>query len=154
MMTAAMLNRYARPLALVPLAAALAACSVFDLVAADDGLTVDLAVVPANHGEWLEATEVSARGADGAIIVETRMATPDPCRSLHASAYEQDGEIVLTVRVRSEAQLCVGVVGRFDYTATVSGVEPGPRALRVTHLIEGTPNAVSHTVHLSEVLVR
>lgn len=153
--TATTLIRYARPLALVPLVAALAACSVLDLVApADEGLTVDLVVEPARHGEWLETTEVAARGGDGAIVVETRMSTPDPCRNLHASVYQQDGEIVLAVRVRSEGDPCVGIVGRFDYVATVSGVEPGPRAVRVTHLIEGTGNPGPHTVHLDEVLVR
>lgn len=143
-----------RSLAVVPMLAALAGCAAFEVIApAGDELPVDLVVVPADHGQWLETPEVAVTGAAGSIIVATRMSTPDPCRTVDATAYEQNGEIVVAIRVRPMDQVCVSMVGRFDYTATVAGLEPGIRVVRVTHLIEDTGNPGPHTVYRDEVEV-
>lgn len=153
-MTVNTVMRHVRWLAVVPLLAALAGCSAFELFApAGDALRVDLVVVPASHGQWLETPHVAVTGADGAVVVETRMSTPDPCRTIDATAYEQDGEIVLAIRVRPTGHVCVGMVGTFHYTATVSGLEPGVRVVRVTHLIEDTGSPGPHTVYRDEVEV-
>lgn len=145
----------ARLLALLPVGAALTACTALGLLApVDDPVTLTFEAVPAGHGQWLEQPEISITGREGGVVVEARMSTPDPCRKFEAAATRSGGGVTLSVRVEPNSEGCYGVVGTFRYTAALSGLTPGTHRLTITHYLAETGEPGPHTVFEGDVLVR
>lgn len=148
------MSRLSPVLVLAPLAAALAGCTMLEgILPVEDELSLDFQVTEA-HGPVLATPEVAVESADGGIVVDVRLSTPDPCRSFEARATTQDGGILLAVRARRNAEVCVGMVGTFEYTAMLSGLDRRVHRLRVTHLIDGRRDPGPHVVFEGDVLVR
>jgi hypothetical protein len=81
---------------------------------------------------------VTAEAAQGQIDIRATLAGPDPCRTLLGDL-EQDGrQLTLRVSIRSNADVCVAMIGRFAYDASIVGLVPGRYDLQVVHAYPST----------------
>ncbi len=83
-------------------------------------------------------TGTRAEGEAGAIVVQGRMQTPDPCRRLSGTVEAAGGQVTLRVDAAREGEMCTQVIAAFGYDARITGLAPGTYRLRVVHAYPGT----------------
>lgn len=77
-------------------------------------------------------------GSAGAVAVQGRMDTPDPCRRLSGTVEAAGGQLTLRVDAAREGDMCTQVIAAFAYDARITGLAPGTYRLRVVHAYPGT----------------
>lgn len=125
-----------RTLFALPLFLAVTGCPV--PLTGTGGPALTFEVREGEHGKWLEQPRISLVPLDGALRLEAELSTPDPCRSFEARAGRDAETLILEVTVRPQGEACVGIVGHFEYTAALSGLQPGTYEVRVVHAMLGT----------------
>ncbi len=110
----------------------LSACS-FDLLGPEQGsLEFGARVIP--HGEkWLEEPIVQVTGESGRIVVNAKLAAPDPCQELSADLQGRGSGLTLRVAIARNSPACVAALGHFEYDAVIGELAPGTYRLRVVH---------------------
>lgn len=76
-----------------------------------------------------------ARVTEGGVEVRGTFSTPCLGYAIQAGATRNGGAVEVTLRGRQQGEACLTAIGRFPYTATVSGVAPGSRRVIVRHVI-------------------
>ncbi len=79
-----------------------------------------------------------ATGGTGTVAVRGTISTPNPCYALSGTAAREGSTLTLTVSARSNAEVCIQVIGTLGYDATLRGVPAGSYTLRVVHTYAGT----------------
>jgi len=83
-----------------------------------------------------ESTTVEA--GQGQIDVRATLTGPDPCRTLHGDLEQADRQLTLRVSIRPTGAVCVAMIGRFAYDASIVGLTPGRYSLQVVHTYPST----------------
>ena len=97
---------------------------------------VDFTSSPANYNSAQPSIAPSARGSSGRIDVTGTITTGDPCVHLRAETDRAAQRVSITVVARRDDVACIQVVARFDYTAAVTGLEPGTYQVVLSHAYE------------------
>lgn len=79
-----------------------------------------------------------ARVGSGTIEVTGAVATPTPCYTIGAELAAGERTLTLTLVASARDAACVQVLAAFEYSATVSGLEPGTYAMVVVQTYPGT----------------
>jgi hypothetical protein len=80
----------------------------------------------------------TVRASRGRIDVVGLVETPTPCQTLSGDVMRSGQTLSLNVAVRSTGGACVLILGRFAYTAGITGLAAGVYKLDVTYLYPGT----------------
>ena len=84
------------------------------------------------------AESITAEAAQGQIDIRATLAGPDPCRTLLGDLEQTGRQLTLRVSIRSNADVCVAMIGRFAYDASIVGLAPGRYDLQVVHAYPST----------------
>ena|SRR5688572_12509023 len=120
--------------ALVILAALAVGCSD-KTPSAPEGVTL---VFTSRTPEANAPDSATAVAGQGEITVRATLGAPDPCRVLDGDLDVEGKQLILRVSVRPVTGVCVLVVGRFAYDATIEGLTPGSYTLQVIHSYPST----------------
>jgi hypothetical protein len=120
--------------ALVILAALAVGCSD-KILSAPEGATL---VFTSRTPEANAPDSATAVAGQGQITVRATLSGPDPCRVLDGDLDAEGKQLILRVSVRPVTGVCVLVVGRFAYDATIEGLTPGSYTLQVIHSYPST----------------
>jgi hypothetical protein len=83
-----------------------------------------------------ESTTVEA--GQGQIDVHATFTGPDPCRMPHGDLEQTGRQLTLRVSIHPTDDVCVAVIGRFAYDASIVGLAPGSYSLQVVHTYPST----------------
>lgn len=118
------------------LAALLALLACSSSTGPGDPPRVDFASSPANYSSARPPASPTAKGSRGRIDVTGTIVTGDPCVRLRAETERTVRRVSITVVARRENVACIQVVAQFAYAAAVTGLEPGPYQVVVSHAYE------------------
>jgi hypothetical protein len=79
-----------------------------------------------------------ASSADGAVVVEGHITTPDPCQNIRGDLTNVAGELTISVTAKSEERACPQMIGDFSYRAVVRDLNAGSYRIRVLYRYENT----------------
>ena len=127
-------NVMARRLASALLIAFAAACGGESPTAPGTGALRFTPHPPAGGG----GESITAEAAQGQIDIRATLAGPDPCRTLLGDLEQAGRQLILRVSIRSNADVCVAMIGRFAYDASIVGLAPGRYDLQVVHAYPST----------------
>jgi hypothetical protein len=80
----------------------------------------------------------TAEASQGQIDVRATLRSPDSCRTLHGELEQTGRQLTLRVSIRPTGAVCVTVIGRFAYDASIVGLVPGRYSLQVIHTYPST----------------
>jgi hypothetical protein len=101
--------------------------------------SLEFSAAAVSPGQSEQEPFVRVEGGAGRIVVEARLNTPDPCRTLSAELTGSTAEPVLEVTVRpSGAEACIQMIGTFQYQAAIRGLNAGTYRLKVVHTYAST----------------
>lgn len=94
---------------------------------------------PGSAGALAAATSPpTARASRGRIEVLGLMDTPTPCQALSGEFTRTGQRLSLSVAARSIGEVCILILGRFAYSAAITGLAAGEYTLEVTHTYPST----------------
>lgn len=110
----------------------LSSCSL-DLILGPRTGGLEFSWEAAHHGLYLPEPELEVAAGRGRIDVHALLSAPDPCQQLTGKLERGSARLTLRVTVRPVGVACVGMIGSFQYDASIRDLAPGTYNLRVIH---------------------